>query len=101
MEIAPVQPPDAENAFIGGDRAVSGRGYRNLRESQCSPAYFVDGAPVEVKLDQVPFPVPVSDIRAIEIYTAATVPFEFQRTTSLCGAIVVWTKEGRDTGGAP
>lgn len=96
LQVVPIQPPDGFDNFTGEERVVSSRGIRSIHQPQCAPAYLVDGTPIELELGEgTPFAVPVSDIRALEMYpSTATAPFEFQRAQSGCGLIVVWTKKG-------
>jgi hypothetical protein len=91
-------PDGGDNYFVPADRAYSSRGQRNFQTQMCSPTYFLDGVMLEVADGQAPFPVPVDEIRAIEIYTAATVPVQYRRERSLCGAIAVWTKRRVEEG---
>jgi hypothetical protein len=81
-----------------GWRAISSRGIVNM-QGDCPFNYFVDGAhfPFEHNSSD-PFPIPVTDIMAMEIYAGtAQIPAEFQRMANSCGAIVIWTKRGGGT----
>jgi hypothetical protein len=64
----------------------TGRGF-------CAPAIYLDGMPMygldSADLDASVLP---GDIAGIEVYSATTVPMQFQRPLSGCGSIVVWTK---------
>lgn len=59
----------------------------------CSPAFYVDGLPMfglsAFELDNI---VNAKRLRAIEVYTDATVPPQFQQAMSGCGSIVIWKK---------
>jgi hypothetical protein len=59
----------------------------------CSPAYYLNELPMftlsTLELDNM---VRAKKVRAIEVYTDATVPPQFQMARSGCGAIVIWTK---------
>jgi Carboxypeptidase regulatory-like domain/TonB-dependent Receptor Plug Domain len=91
LSILPALNGDA-NYLVQGDRVVSSRGRRSFKVQPCSPTYFLDGAMVQGDVGQSPFPLPVDEIRAIEIYTAANEPLEYHREGGLCGVIAVWTK---------
>jgi hypothetical protein len=83
-----------------GYRVVSARGVPNV-QGECSPAYFIDGAPMQLDATNGdPFPVAPMEIAAIEVYAGtAAVPIEFQRMQNAgCGVIAIWTKRG---GGRP
>ena len=69
-------------------------------QGDCPFNYFVDGAHFPFEHNSAdPFPIPVTDIMAMEIYAGtAQIPAEFQRMANSCGAIVIWTKRG---GGTP
>jgi hypothetical protein len=60
---------------------------------ECVPSVFVDGLymarPMADELDLI---APRDAIQAIEIYTDATAPAQFQRALDGCGAIVIWTR---------
>jgi hypothetical protein len=61
----------------------------------CGPKVYRDGMLVHNGGDGAPIDdlVPVTDVKAVEIYTsAAEVPIEFERGPGACGAIVVWTR---------
>jgi hypothetical protein len=59
----------------------------------CSPVFHVNGLPMNslsaFELDNL---VKAKSVRAIEVYTDATVPPQFQQGMSGCGAILIWTK---------
>jgi hypothetical protein len=95
LMVARVPPADGLENFTEAEHAVSSRGIRSLSEVACAPSFLVDGTPINVDFSDAPFPVPISEIRALEMYpSTATAPFEFQRAQSGCGVIVVWTKRG-------
>jgi hypothetical protein len=95
LMVARVPPADGLENFTEAEHAVSSRGIRSLSEVACAPSFLVDGTPINVDFSDAPFPVPISEVRALEMYpSTATAPFEFQRAQSGCGVIVVWTKRG-------
>lgn len=95
LMVARVPPADGLENFTDAEHAVSSRGIRSLSEVACAPSFLVDGTPINVDFSDAPFPVPISEVRALEMYpSTATAPFEFQRARSGCGVIVVWTKRG-------
>lgn len=59
----------------------------------CAPTFYVDGLRMfSLSADELNGMVNVKSVRAIEVYTDATVPMQFQQAMSGCGAIVIWTK---------
>lgn len=66
---------------------------RGAISSRCSPLYVVNGFPIPgftvQDLDSFYGP---SNIFAIEVYHAGTVPAQFQLGMQECGSIVVWTR---------
>lgn len=59
----------------------------------CPPSLFVDGVYLfEPSADELDVFVRPNMIGGIEVYTGANAPPQFQRSSTLCGAIVVWTK---------
>ncbi len=60
----------------------------------CPPAIYLDGVyQAGMDLDDIP----AEDLGAVEIYRRSTeTPMEFMRTSSTCGAIVIWTPDGPD-----
>lgn len=57
----------------------------------CSPAFYVNGLPLfTLSAFEIDNMVRVKDVRAIEVYTDATVPPQFQVALSGCGAILIW-----------
>jgi len=60
---------------------------------RCLPEYIIDG---QVTNDFGPF-TPIRDIVALEVYLGPSdVPGEFAGTNAGCGAIVVWTRSGKE-----
>ena len=95
LMVARVPSADGLENSTEAEHAVSSRGIRSLSEVACAPSFLVDGTPINVDFSDAPFPVPISEVRALEMYpSTATAPFEFQRAQSGCGVIVVWTKRG-------
>lgn len=66
---------------------------RSAFGDHCSPAFYLNGLPMfsltAGELDNMAKP---KHVRAIEIYTEATAPPQFQPAMSGCGTIVIWTK---------
>lgn len=75
-----------------GQTVVFGRNM-HIVGGWCPLALFVDGVPfnrIDGYIDRF---VPVDNVKAIEVYpSAVSLPTEFQRQMSGCGAVVVWTK---------
>jgi len=72
------------------DRRVLMRG---ISGNWCEPALWFDGTQMsELSVDALDSFVTPERIAAIEIYTEATVPAQFQRLRSGCGAVLFWTK---------
>jgi hypothetical protein len=72
-------------------------GYHVLMRDNCRPTVFIDGAEtmsLSMSLDQMVRP---DEIQGIEVYRGPETPVQFQRNT--CGAILIWTRPGRATGG--
>ena len=66
---------------------------RGISGNWCEPALWFDGNLIpELSVDAIDGWVPPDRLAAIEIYTEATVPPQFQRTRSGCGAVLFWTK---------
>lgn len=66
----------------------------------CPPNYYLDGVPAHnLNIDELNR----DDLLAIEVYRGASeVPAQFQLTSSGCGTILIWTRDGRDrTGRSP
>jgi len=67
------------------------------RHTDCSPAYFVDGIPTD---KAVLFLMSPSDIEGVELYSGpAETPPELEGIRSGCGAIAIWTRVGKKSGG--
>ena len=61
--------------------------------SLCRPAIYLDGMQLfEASADEVDIAIPAKRVRAIEVYTESTVPPQFQRGLTGCGAILIWAK---------
>ena len=59
----------------------------------CAPSFYVDGLHLfTLAADELDNIVRAKNVRAIEVYTDATVPPQFQQAMSGCGAIVIWSK---------
>jgi hypothetical protein len=59
----------------------------------CSPSMFLNGLYVDrVDVDDLDTWAAPREIAAIEIYSEATAPVQFQRIGKGCGSIVIWTK---------
>lgn len=66
---------------------------RGISGNWCEPALWFDGNLIpELSVDALDGWVPPGRVAAIEIYSEATVPPQFQRTRSGCGAVLFWTK---------
>jgi hypothetical protein len=66
---------------------------RGITGNWCEPALWFDGILIpELSVDALDGWVPPDRLAAIEIYSEATVPPQFQRTRSGCGAVLFWTK---------
>lgn len=63
---------------------------RTTGSFRCPIQYFIDGVPVHgFEMDDVP----PGNVDGLEIYRGASViPPQFNRGTSLCGVIVIWTR---------
>ena len=63
------------------------------RDGRCQPSVYLDGMQLfEASMDEIDFYAPLKRVRAIEIYNDATVPPQFNRGLTGCGAIVIWSK---------
>jgi hypothetical protein len=72
------------------DRRVLMRG---ISGNWCEPALWFDGNLIpELSVDALDGWVTPERLAAIEIYSEATVPPQFQRSRSGCGAVLFWTK---------
>lgn len=59
----------------------------------CRPALYLDGMQMfEASADEVDIAIPAKRVRAVEVYTEATVPVQFQRGMTGCGVILIWSK---------
>lgn len=66
---------------------------RGITGNWCEPALWFDGILIpELSVDALDGWVPPDRLAAIEIYSEATLPPQFQRTRSGCGAVLFWTK---------
>ncbi|MBA4072669.1 MAG: hypothetical protein C0497_12660 [Gemmatimonas sp.] len=66
---------------------------RGISGNWCEPALWFDGILIpELSAYALDGFVPPERLAAIEIYSEATVPPQFQRTRSGCGAVLFWTK---------
>jgi hypothetical protein len=66
---------------------------RGITGNWCEPALWFDGNPIpELSIDALDGWVTPERLAAIEVYSEATVPPQFQRTRSGCGAVLFWTK---------
>ncbi|MHB0962045.1 MAG: carboxypeptidase regulatory-like domain-containing protein [Gemmatimonadaceae bacterium] len=66
---------------------------RGITGNWCEPALWFDGSLIpELSVDALDGWVPPDRLAAIEIYSEATVPPQFQRSRSGCGAVLFWTK---------
>ncbi len=72
------------------DRRVLMRG---ISGNWCEPALWFDGALIpELSVDALDAWAPTARLFAIEVYSEATVPPQYQRSRSGCGAILFWTR---------
>jgi hypothetical protein len=59
----------------------------------CTPDFFVDGQHLRsLSADNLDGFLAPKHIAAVEIYSEATVPIQFQGFRTACGSIVIWTK---------
>jgi hypothetical protein len=66
---------------------------RGISGNWCEPSLWFDGTMIpELSIDALDSFVTPERIAAIEIYTEATVPAQFQRLRSGCGAVLFWTR---------
>lgn len=66
---------------------------RGISGNWCEPALWFDGNLIPaLSIDALDGWVTPERLAAIEIYSEATVPPQFQRTRSGCGAVLFWTK---------
>ena len=77
-----------------GKGVMQGGGYNTL----CSPAYWIDGVAMPVRLPRDPWDdtnsyVRPRDIRGIEVYLdPSSVPPRYRRPDTRCGVVLIWTK---------
>ncbi|MDP1889399.1 MAG: carboxypeptidase regulatory-like domain-containing protein [Gemmatimonadaceae bacterium] len=84
-----------QNALVEMNDQLSDRRIlmRGISGNWCEPALWFDGNLIpELSVDALDGWVPTERLAAIEIYSEATVPPQFQRTRSGCGAVLFWTK---------
>jgi hypothetical protein len=66
---------------------------RGISGDLCAPSFFINGLYVDrMDADDLDAWMTPREIFAIEVYSEATVPAEFQRIGKGCGSIVIWTK---------
>lgn len=66
---------------------------RGISGDLCAPSVFLNGVYVaRIGADDLDTWATPREISAIEIYSEATVPAQFQRIGKACGSIVIWTK---------
>jgi Carboxypeptidase regulatory-like domain/TonB-dependent Receptor Plug Domain len=66
----------------------------SLRSATCPFQIFVDGLIFAEDGDLTNVPSP-SNIAGVEVYSGpATIPLQYKRHDSLCGVILIWTKDG-------
>lgn len=70
------------------------RGIKTFYTS-CKTQYFLDGVQADINV-LGPDIIPIRDIEGIEIYKgSAEIPMQFNVGNSMCGAILIWTRDGR------
>ena len=91
---------NGSGAFGASQTAQTGRNISSAGSRTCPMAYYVNGTSFPLAND-----VPINhyftpdDITAIEVYTGASqTPVQFNSTlsTSRCGVVVIWTRNGVD-----
>jgi hypothetical protein len=66
---------------------------RGISGDLCAPSIFLNGISIDrLDADDLDAWATPKEIGAIEIYSEATVPAQFQRVGKACGAIIIWTK---------
>lgn len=66
---------------------------RGIAGDLCAPSIFLNGLAIErLDADDLDTWTTPKEIAAIEVYSEATVPAQFQRIGKGCGSIVIWTK---------
>ena len=75
-----------------------GRGGIIQMRGGCVPEVILDGVRMSqpVRLDDI---LSVADLEGIEIYSGASAPTEFSRSS--CGTVLAWTRDPGSTGGSP
>lgn len=64
--------------------------------------YSSDGAARGILPPDLNYLVPLSDLLGVEVYTGlASIPAEYRRQGSSCGAILFWTRRGKPPGSDP
>lgn len=62
-------------------------------DARCRPSVYLDGMQMfEASIDEIDIYAPLKRVRAVEIYNESTVPPQFARGLTGCGAIVIWSK---------
>ena len=93
-EIEAYRPMRASDVFryVPGVSLAPSRRGPIVRFRSCTPDVILDGTPLvgPVSLDEI---LTAEDVEAIEVFSTATAPIGL-RTTS-CGAVMIWTREGR------
>lgn len=70
---------------------------RGISGNWCAPSIYLDGTRMsELGAGEIDAWVRPNDVAAIEIYSEATVPAEFNDFRSGCGSIVIWRKDPFD-----
>jgi hypothetical protein len=79
-----------QSADFSRTAPVSGRNYYRPNTGRCPPMIFLDGVQAEAfDLDNLD----PENVQGIEVYGGASqVPPEFNRSSGLCGAVVIWTR---------
>ena len=55
---------------------------------------YLDGSPLEwLNADDIDTWVLPKDIAGIEVYQATSIPVQYQRALSGCGAILIWKRQ--------
>jgi hypothetical protein len=70
----------------------------NMRGSRCSMMFYVNGSPLPSQSDiSINHYVAVEDVVAIEVYSPAEMPPQFNSTTysARCGLVGIWTRSGK------
>jgi hypothetical protein len=66
---------------------------RGISGDLCAPSFYLNGLYIDrMDADDLDTWATPREIFAIEIYSEATVPAEFQRIGKGCGTIIIWTK---------